>query len=308
MMRHMFHLILRPDDCCEFQSRDIKDHPRYSAFCLAMKVSWSKNVSEERACPDQLLLGSNDPFFCLLLSLAIYLEFSMIASQEPLGYWLYNDFDPTNDPDENKKLVGRSIETFGRYFQAQLKKDEFIRIYQKTGGPIGVYGLRKFATEFPKHHGVDREMVNIRGRWKKHTTEASDTYHSVVQPYADAKVAAALSMGGPVKYKLKANSGITDDWICEHVVPHIRDFYGEHSSVPKVLGRALLWAIMDGNLDYRLPEAIRQPTRRAYSELEGRLADGVNPVEKVSIPYLFLFVYHLQYLTTVSLCCRYFSR
>ena len=46
-----------------------------------------------------------------------------------------------------------------------------------------------------------------------------DTYIDVDLPYPDAKVEAALCIGGACKYVLKENCGIADDWLLEHVVP-----------------------------------------------------------------------------------------
>jgi hypothetical protein len=45
-------------------------------------VSWSKNVMEERDCPDQILLGSNDTDFCVLLALSCYLESKLTIPKE----------------------------------------------------------------------------------------------------------------------------------------------------------------------------------------------------------------------------------
>ncbi len=42
------------------------------AFCGG--VWWSKNILEECNCPSQIILGANDPDFCELLCVGIYLE------------------------------------------------------------------------------------------------------------------------------------------------------------------------------------------------------------------------------------------
>jgi len=68
-----FSLIARNDDICHFLVDDPKGHPDYN-FALKTKVRWSKNITEERNCPDQILLGSIDDSMCMLLQLAIYLE------------------------------------------------------------------------------------------------------------------------------------------------------------------------------------------------------------------------------------------
>ena len=40
-------------------------------------------------------------------------------------------------------------------------------------------------------------------------------------PYPDAKVAASLCIGGPCKYVLAKNCGLSDEWLLEyHVIPN----------------------------------------------------------------------------------------
>jgi len=67
------HLIGRVDDICNFDVKDPRGHPQFP-FALKTKVSWSKNVRDERRCPDQMLLGSADPDCCIFLALALHLE------------------------------------------------------------------------------------------------------------------------------------------------------------------------------------------------------------------------------------------
>ena len=56
MTKFQYHLIAWCDDMAHFESRDLKGHsdPRFSMFALQTKVFWSKNVLEERNCPDQI--------------------------------------------------------------------------------------------------------------------------------------------------------------------------------------------------------------------------------------------------------------
>ena len=79
-----YHLIGRADDTCHFEMGDPKGHGSYD-FALQTKVRWSKNVFEERGCPDQLLLGSNEPSWCMIIQLALYLE-SFLAAHPNAKY------------------------------------------------------------------------------------------------------------------------------------------------------------------------------------------------------------------------------
>ena len=103
------------------------------------------------------------------------------------------------------------------------------------------------------------------------------------KPYIDAKVAAALCIGGPIKYKLWENSNISKQWLYDNVVPRLKDFYEDASChVAEVLALPLLYACMDDTLQARVPQAIRDRVRAGYAEIR-TLEEGVNPVMKVPL-------------------------
>ena len=108
-------------------------------------------------------------------------------------------------------------------------------------------------------------------------------------PYADAKVAAALCVGGPIKYALMEGSGITEDWLADKVVPHtLIRFPRESSRVGMTLALPLLWACMEPTLQAFVPADLRQRVQHAYEEIR-QLEEGVNPVKKV-----LLVVYRVE--------------
>lgn len=55
-----YHLIGQVDDVCHFGMANPKGHDMFP-FALKTKVQWSKNVRDEQKCPDQILLGAQDP-------------------------------------------------------------------------------------------------------------------------------------------------------------------------------------------------------------------------------------------------------
>ena len=58
---------------CKQRQLNIKsnyEHP----FTIKAQMCWSKNVSEERDAPDQILFGSMNEDNCVLLALSIHLE------------------------------------------------------------------------------------------------------------------------------------------------------------------------------------------------------------------------------------------
>ena len=59
--------------------------------------------------------------------------------------------------------------------------------------------------------------MNCRGRWKRDKKQV-DTYIDISLPFPDAKVAAALCVGGPIKYEVMSGSNVTDTWIVDVVM------------------------------------------------------------------------------------------
>ncbi len=64
--------------------RDVQGHKTFP-FALQTKVRWSKKVCNERPCPDQIILGANDPSWCVLIYMAGYLE-SFLNKQPNVKY------------------------------------------------------------------------------------------------------------------------------------------------------------------------------------------------------------------------------
>ena len=123
----------------------------------------------------------------------------------------------------------------------------------------------------------------MRGRWKN-STRQHDTYADTVIPYVDAKVAAALCKGGVITYQVIKESGITDGWIMDHVVPNMARF-GISREVCLVLGRAMLWRIFDNSGDDLVPVEQKNRILARYRDLRDRnsLPEDSNPVKKVPL-------------------------
>ena len=73
-----YHLVGRVDDAANAKLDAPRVHNVYPDL-LQTAVSWSKNVRDERRCPDQILMGSMDDFYCLFIALSLHLE-SFLAS------------------------------------------------------------------------------------------------------------------------------------------------------------------------------------------------------------------------------------
>ena len=218
MLKLQFHLIARMDDICNLESADLREHEQYPEFSLQTRVAWSKNVNEERDCPPQIILGANDADFCPLIGLAGYLESRFEISWGNARFL----FGERNDDDEPM----RSNSNYSNALKAQWKKEAFKTLASQVRGGIGTHSVRKFAATWAAEHGCTHTDVETRGRWKGGKNgRVVNLYINLKQLPTDGKVAGVLCVGQPVKYKLKANSGVTRDWLLTHVVPGIRDHY-----------------------------------------------------------------------------------
>jgi hypothetical protein len=177
-----FHFIARIDDTYRFLERDLKIHPQFP-FALHAQFRWSKNVRDERHAPNQILLGSMDHHYCVLLALGIYLEAWYACGMGISNQFL---FGRTVDADKNKTLVSNFLT------KKIWKKAEF---KPTSEGKVGTHSARKFPTTYARRNGCQKDDVSCRGRWKG-ATRIVDIYIDNNLPYPDAQVAQSLCIGG----------------------------------------------------------------------------------------------------------------
>lgn len=147
---------------------------------------------------------------------------------------------------------------------------------------LGTHSIRKLPATHARKNGCGREDVDKRGRWRQKVSTV-DRYIDIPLSCIDAKVAAALCVGGPVKYKRVNGSGISDQWLAANVVPHIlQRFPGETSGLGMTLALPLLWACIDESMENKVPVDLRDRIRHAYAAIR-QLDQGINPVIKVPI-------------------------
>ena len=95
----------------------------------------------------------------------------------------------------------------------------------------------------------------------------SDVYDDIELPWVDTKVAAALCIGGPCKYKV-VDEHVTDAFILQHCVPHMRQGISEKSCI--IFGTALLYAAFSDLTESSVPPDITARIKSAYNRLERR--------------------------------------
>ena len=278
MLKSQFHIIGRADDICNVETADLRSHDTFRDFALQTKVSWSKNVMEERDCPDQILLGAQDTDFCVLLGLACYLE-----SRFTLGLgdprFLFGE---RADDDEPDRING----TYCRLLRNVWGDEEFLELLAQVRGSIGSHSLRKFAATWAAEHACSDPEVEIRGRWKgKKNGRIVNRYISVEQLPTDAKVAGVLCVGGAVKYSVKAGSHVTQRFLREVVCPGIDAFFvDESNNIAEVLGAALLWACHEPSLEGMMADVVRNRVREGFNLIRGEDHPAeYNPVQKIPL-------------------------
>ena len=68
-----WQIIGRIDDVMKLAKCSLLFNP-WEPSTLNVKMTWSKNIQEERESPTQILFGAMDPIICPLLNLAAWLE------------------------------------------------------------------------------------------------------------------------------------------------------------------------------------------------------------------------------------------
>ena len=268
-----YNIIGRIDDVAHMYLSNVKINVDYP-YTLLVRVVWSKNINDERNAPDQILLGANDPTYCVLLALAIHLEtwIGGVARKTDFLFELYPSVTTKTTSSENtKNRVG------------EVLRNEVFRtpLFVPEGDTnLGSHSIRKLASTYASN-SCDPTLVSRRGRWKE-GKKMVDRYISCTLPYPDAKVAGALAVGGPVKYTLKEGCGISDEWIQKHVIPNIYNYFEKRVAVANVLGYALLWGCFDPKIKAHLPASLIDRVHSEYACVR-KLDECENPVKKVML-------------------------
>ncbi len=73
LINFQFHIIARIDNTTQVIMDHICVHNHFEN-ALKLRLTWSKHVQDERDAPWQIVLGSIDPIFCVIISLELWLE------------------------------------------------------------------------------------------------------------------------------------------------------------------------------------------------------------------------------------------
>ena len=124
-------------------------------------------------------------------------------------------------------------------------------------------------------------MTSTFEAWKRNK-QMVDVYLDPEIPYPDARAAAAaLCIGGPIKYEIKKGSSLDDCWVLTHVVLRLSESL-EDQKAAAVLGKALLWACFDASVSEHVPPQVIKRVLLEYKRV-WRLVPTENPVRRVPL-------------------------
>jgi len=269
MLKTAFHFIARGDDTAHLKKENFEVSAEFP-WTLTAKFRWSKNVHEERDCPKQIMLGADDPTYCILLALAIFLESWIENGGGTVGPWLFCDGDDTDtavvedeNPEDDDGEGGdsrkdspdaiRTKNACSAALRGVLRNPAFVR--SPFPEPLGMHSNKKYATTQARRCGQPKDDVDYRARWR--IKRIQEKYTDITLPWPDVKVAAALSIGGPVKYKMKEGCGVSDEWLQQNVAPGIASQF--NGPIAAVLAKPLLWAVYDPEVS-SLVACLHSPT------------------------------------------------
>ena len=263
-----YSMVARVDDTAHFRADELKPNSRFD-FALTARMAWSKNIMEERDSPDQILMGSMNTKYCVLLGLSVYLEVSLDAG---LGVDHAYLFGHTDNAKKNKNYIANSL-------SGVWKKPGFEKI---KDGKLRTHSLRKFPATRARQSGCSKDEMDTRGRWKK--GRVSDVYVSTTLPFPDAKVCSVLCAGGPCKYRAADGSGLSDPWLLQSVVPAMEASDKIADGVALTLSKPLLWAAFNSETENVMPVTLRNKIRDAYALIRpASFSDNTNPIDKVPV-------------------------
>jgi hypothetical protein len=280
MMCFQYHLIARGDDTAHVKKDALKASTEFHGY-LTTKIRWSKNVGEESACPEQILIASMNSRTCVYLSLALWLEYWIQYGEGTLSQWLFVDGIATTESSfheqDKEACLGK-----GKY-RGAIKRIVDCDAFKSTNtvpGLLGSHSIRKLATSEVRRRGVPKDDIDYRARWK--VARMQDRYTDIQLNWPDVNAASNLCLGGACTYKVKREAGITDDWVASNCAVGITSVFGAH--VGAILGKVLLWASFDEVQQENVPADIRHRcvTRIIQLQREG-LGNDFNPVEKVEV-------------------------
>ena len=287
IVKFQFHLMARIDDSTQVTLQHIRVHDHFPN-ALKTRLNWSKNVSDKRDAPWQIVLGSINPVYCVLCSLGLWLELNLknhpTAINSPYAFCFSADIQIPSGGKKSKTMIQGFLKKLFRMPEFVKEDDEGL-----SDLLLGSHSIRKFAATFARKCGITKDEKEIRGRWKG-AGRVSDVHDDVELPYPDAKVAEKLCGGGACFYvpHPSVDMAMMNTFVLSHVVPNVRKMLPESACL--VLGRALMWLICSPVVDEYVPAELKEQVMSDWADVCGTEFDTENEVHRNPIQQLAVTV------------------
>jgi len=148
----------RVDDASKKAWKNLKQNTVEEQILLSLisRLCWSKNIMEERDAPNQILLGADNPSFCVMLGLGSWLEYWCEQGYFKTSEFLFgiNDED---DPDTIKRRASKIM--------AEVLRDPSFDAVLELGheeNKVGTHSIRKFAADIAAKNGALSDHIDYR--------------------------------------------------------------------------------------------------------------------------------------------------
>ena len=144
------HMIGRIDDSCHTFRQYLQPSEQFS-FALTIRMRWSKNVTEERDAPTQIVLASMNSLHCVHLSLAVYLEIFLSRGEDRGSIYLFNCLECDGPVELNRSAR--------KFFENDIfSSPQFVKT---KPGNLGSHSVKKEQQLVQGHLVVKRTMLTI---------------------------------------------------------------------------------------------------------------------------------------------------
>lgn len=260
-----WHVIGRVDDMMQLDNGALQHNTAFD-FTLSCRMTWSKNIRDERDSPQQIILGSMDAWLCPLLNLVLFIEIEGAAN----ALYVASNFLFGNKKGHQNTSNQLNVAINSTLFE------------KNRDGNLGTHSIRKGASTYAAGCGIDRDHVKRRGRWTGNKDVVDATYIATTLRYIDAKTANVLSgASGSCKYKLQPGFTIDSNFLSEHIATQTSQKLGP--KIAATLALPLIWAVFDDTLPLNyVPAALKVRIKNKMASLNMDFHE-LNPVQRLPI-------------------------
>jgi hypothetical protein len=167
MIKFMFHFVCWGNNAAHVFKSSLKQSSEYP-WALVCTLCWPKTVREQRDCPPQILLGSMNPDYCVMLSLAVFLEDWIEQGQGCTSQWLFSDGTTMlTSPEED---IQKDVDWCkgGLYMQLKriVKSETFATdpAVANSCSALANHSTKKYATTQGRRRGLLKDFMDYRAR------------------------------------------------------------------------------------------------------------------------------------------------